>query len=89
MSKMHSTSLLSTPWSFWTGILSQVSKNDDEKTLLLRVNLALYYFLNTQFVRPSAVNETALKFYRHIYIFFCPMEQYQMEQYRNSLSNFA
>ena len=32
MSKM-----LSTPWPFWTGILSQVSKNDDEKTLLLRV----------------------------------------------------
>jgi hypothetical protein len=37
MSKMHSTSQLSTPWPFWTGILSQVSKNDDEKTLLLRV----------------------------------------------------
>ena len=37
MFKMHSISLLSTPWSFWTGILSQVSKNDDEKTLLLRI----------------------------------------------------
>ena len=37
MSKMHSTSLLSTPWPFWTDILSQVSKNDDEKTLLLKV----------------------------------------------------
>ena len=37
MSKMHSTSLLSTPWPFWTGIFSQVSKNDDEKTLLLIV----------------------------------------------------
>jgi len=37
MSRMHSTCLLSTPWPFWTGILSQVSKNDDEKTLLLRV----------------------------------------------------
>ena len=37
MSKMHSISLLSTPWPFWTGILSQVSKNDDEKMLLLRV----------------------------------------------------
>ena len=34
---MHSTSLLSILWPFWTGILSQVSKNDDEKTLLLRV----------------------------------------------------
>ena len=28
MSKMQ-TSLLSTPWPFWTGILSQVIKNDD------------------------------------------------------------
>ena len=37
MSKMHSTSLLSTLWPFWNGILSHVSKNDDEKTLLLRV----------------------------------------------------
>ena len=37
MSKMYSTSLLGTPWTFWTGILSQVSKNDDEETLLLRV----------------------------------------------------
>jgi hypothetical protein len=37
MSKIHSNSLLSTPWPFWTGISSQVSKNDDEKTLLLRV----------------------------------------------------
>ena len=33
MSKMHSTSLFSTPWPFWTGISSQVNKNDDEKTL--------------------------------------------------------
>ena len=41
MSKIHSTSPLSTPWPFWTGILSQVSKNDDEKTLLLKSNLAL------------------------------------------------
>ena len=40
MSKMHSTSLLSTPWPFWTGILSQVSKNDDEKRFFLK-NLAL------------------------------------------------
>ena len=30
-------SLPSTPWAFWTGILSKVSKNDDEKTLVLRV----------------------------------------------------
>jgi hypothetical protein len=37
MSKMHSTSLLSTPWPFWTGILYQVSKDYDEKTLLHRV----------------------------------------------------
>ena len=37
MSKMHSTSMLNTPWPSWTGILSQVSKNDDEKMLLLRV----------------------------------------------------
>ena len=37
VSKTHSTSLPSTPWSSWTGVLSQVSKNDDEKTMLLRV----------------------------------------------------
>ena len=37
LSKMLSTSLISTPWPFRTGLLSQVSKNDDEKTLLLRV----------------------------------------------------
>jgi hypothetical protein len=37
MSKMHSTSLLSTQWPFWAGTLSKVSKNDDEKALLLRV----------------------------------------------------
>ena len=46
MSKMHSTSLFSTPWPFWTGILSQVSKNDDEKTLLLRV-IWLYFTSST------------------------------------------
>ena len=34
MSIMHSTSLLR---PFRTGVLSQVSKNDDEKTLLLTV----------------------------------------------------
>ena len=34
VSKVQSTSLLSTPWPFWIGLLSQVSKNDDEKTLL-------------------------------------------------------
>ena len=28
ITKIHS---ISTPWPFWTGILSQVSKNDDEK----------------------------------------------------------
>ena len=37
LSKIHTTSLLSTPWPFWTGMLSQVSKNYDEKTLLLGV----------------------------------------------------
>ena len=37
MSKIISTGLFSTPWPFWTGISSQVSKNVDEKTLLLRV----------------------------------------------------
>ena len=37
MYKIHSPSLLSIPWPFWTGILYQVSKNNDEKTLLLRV----------------------------------------------------
>ena len=36
MSKMHSASLLSTPWPFWTGILSQVRKN-----VASRSNLAL------------------------------------------------
>ena len=41
MSKIHSTSLLSTPWPFWTGILSQVSKNDDEKNVASYSNLAL------------------------------------------------
>ena len=49
MSKMHSTSLLSTPWPFWTGILSQVSKNDDEKTLLLRV-IWLYVIPNKKII---------------------------------------
>ena len=44
MSKMLSTSMLSTPWPFWTCILSQVSKNIDEKTMLLRV-IWLYYIL--------------------------------------------
>ena len=39
MYKMHSTILLSTHLPFWTGILSHVSKNDDEKTLLLKVQL--------------------------------------------------
>ena len=43
MSKMYSTSLISTPWPFWTVTLSQVSKNDDEKTLLLRV---IWLYLN-------------------------------------------
>ena len=38
---MHSTSLFSTPWPFWTGILSQVSKNDDEKNVASYSNLAL------------------------------------------------
>ena len=37
MSKMQSTILFSTPWPFWTGILSQVSKNDDDKMLLLKI----------------------------------------------------
>ena len=49
MSKMHSTSLLSTPWPFWTGILSQVSKNDGEKTLLLRV-IWLYVIPNKKII---------------------------------------
>ena len=31
MIKIHNTSLLNTPWLFGTGILPQVSKNDDEK----------------------------------------------------------
>ena len=47
MSKMHSTSLLSNPCPFWTGMLSQESKNDDEKpekTLLFRV-IWLYVLL--------------------------------------------
>ena len=34
---MHSINLFSTPWPFLTGKLSQVSKNDDENTLLVRV----------------------------------------------------
>jgi hypothetical protein len=42
MSRMHSPSLFSAPWPFWTGILSQVSKSDDEKTLLL-FNLSNLY----------------------------------------------
>ena len=50
MSKIHSPSLLSTPWPCWTGILSQVSKNDDEKTLLLRV-IWLYTLLTIRFGR--------------------------------------
>jgi len=41
MSKMHSTSLFSTPWPFWTGIPSQASKNDDEKNVGSKSNLAL------------------------------------------------
>ena len=37
---MHGTSLRSTPWTFWTLCLFQVSKNDNEKK-----NLALLLFL--------------------------------------------
>ena len=33
MIKIHNTSLLNTPWLFGTGILPQVSKNDDEKNV--------------------------------------------------------
>ena len=50
MSKMHSTSLLSTPWPFWTGILSQVSKNDDEKNVASKSNLALVRFMHAVIV---------------------------------------
>ena len=41
MPEMHSTSLLSTPWPFWTGILPQVNKNYDEKNVASQSNLAL------------------------------------------------
>ena len=34
---VKSTSLISTPSPFRTGLLSQVSKNDDEKTLFLSI----------------------------------------------------
>ena len=66
MSKIHSTSLLSTPWPFLTGILSHVSKNDDEKTLLLKVIwpqskqfiriLNIFFFLSIKFVKKLEEN---------------------------------
>ena len=45
MSKMQSTSLLSTPWPFWIGVLFRVSKNDHEKMLLFKV-IWLYVISN-------------------------------------------
>ena len=37
MYQMHETSLLSTPLPLWTSIITLGKKNDDEKTLLLKV----------------------------------------------------
>jgi len=51
-SKIHNTSLLSTPWPIWTAILSQVTKNDDEKTLLFRV-IWLYVKKNQERMRTE------------------------------------
>ena len=62
MSKIHSTSLLSTPWPFWTGILSQVSKNDDEKKLLLRVIWLYTCIENTTDIRMGRTYDCKLIF---------------------------
>jgi hypothetical protein len=37
MYQMHGTSLLSTPLPLWTSIITVGKKNDDEKTLLIKI----------------------------------------------------
>ena len=66
MSKM---SLLSIPWPFWTGILSQVSKNDDEKTLLLKSNLALAIKYSKSEKQNSGCSEKRILVYSAKFVF--------------------
>ena len=60
MPEMHSTSLLNTPWPFWTGISSQVSKNDDKKRFLRIIWLYVHDYAIQEQVHTNIMVDTAL-----------------------------
>ena len=52
MYQMHGTSLLSTPLPLWTSIITLGKKNDDEKTLLLKI---IWLYMDTIFDSKTVI----------------------------------
>ena len=79
MSKTHSTSLLSTPWPFWIGILSQgtwpliISKllaGDSTVELLFQSSLQTFW-KNSKASRQKLLKSTNLTILCFFFFFFC------------------